>query len=165
MSVFFPDPIRHIFREHMLVERIHLQSDCVNGTVTPLWAMPMNKPVSPYTFHAVKAAKLILSPLWALIVTICLLDRVQSVILESIEAAVLPTHTHTQTNAVIHDHIPPPPLAGYSSTAVLSTNTLLRPPCKYTSAHCYPDGVETEWDNSSIEELSVTGYVCVKVCI
>lgn len=54
--------------------------------------MPINKPVSPYTFHAAKAARLILSPMWAPIVTICHLNHVQTVILESIEAAVLPTH-------------------------------------------------------------------------
>lgn len=54
--------------------------------------MPMNKPVSP-SFHAAKAAGLIFSPLWAPIVTIYHLNPVQSVLMESIEAAVLPTHT------------------------------------------------------------------------
>jgi len=63
--------------------------------------MPMNKPVSP-SFYAAKAARLFLSPLWAPIVTICLLNPVQSVLIESIEAAVLPS-THTDEY-----HIPRP---------------------------------------------------------
>lgn len=54
--------------------------------------LPMNKPVSP-SFHAAKSPRLILSPLWAPIETICHLNPVQSVLMESTEAAVLPTHT------------------------------------------------------------------------